>query len=236
MQMKVVGQMEDIRGQESDRGSLSYIKLTTGPHTNWNGEIESKSTINICSHIEDCNEPKIDHKVVIRGQEGPHGSLQLLKRVRYLETDRWLNSFTFSTLSFLTSVLFCIGRADVAAPIYNCALVIHQNTIQRSPGSLPVQQHGPSQAMTWPLKCQGIPPPWEQYTILMTSRVKVSGRDEQWKIWVEMKSWLCINYSPNAAAANAGVLLHNNQLHWNAKGAFFSLLLQLPINTGWTQS
>ena len=55
-------------------------------------------------------------------------------------------------MSILTSVPFCIGGVEVAAPIYNYAVVIHQNTIQPSLGSLPVQQQqqdGPSsQAMT----------------------------------------------------------------------------------------
>ena len=104
------------------------------------------STRNICFEIEDCGGPEVDHKVVIGGQEGPHGSVQLLKP-HNVEANA--DNFTFSPMSILTSVRFCIGGVGAAAPIYNCAVVIHQNSIHRSLGSLPVQhQHGPSQAMT----------------------------------------------------------------------------------------
>ena len=91
MQMKVVGQMEDMRGQASDRGSLNYINLTTGclyelisrQHTLLKQMMQKYVNKNICFEIEDCDRPEVDHKMVIRGQEGPHGSVQLLKTSQF---------------------------------------------------------------------------------------------------------------------------------------------------------
>ena len=57
---------------------------------------------NICYEIKDCDEPQIDHKMVIRGQEGPHGSLQLLKseilKHGWLEHFHFLQPLPFSPL------------------------------------------------------------------------------------------------------------------------------------------
>lgn len=162
--------------------------------------------------------------MVIRGQEGPHGSVQLLKTHRFKQTR---TTFTFSPISILTSVTFCIGGVEAAAPIYNCAVVIHQNSIHRSLGSLPVQhQHGPSQAMTWPLKCQDTQPPWsEQYGILMTSSVKVSGQhcgNETVRSGLKWKASCALIIQPVLLLPTLGSCTTFSCTE-NAKGAFFEL-------------